>query len=107
MTMYFGRMRKVLDHLNDVVDKCTSFKIGKTSDVDERFNAPDYRDKYSHIKVLFSSKSKVLVGYMESVLIDECLLSVPNKCDNEKGGAESLNDQMPNSQEYYVYVVWR
>lgn len=105
--MYFGRMGKVCNHLNDVVNKCTSFKIGKTSNVEERFNAPDYRDKYSHIEVLFTSGSKELVSYMESELIDKWLLAVPDKCDNEKGGEESFNDQMPDSQEYYVYVVWR
>ena len=41
---------------------------------------------------------------MESFFIDASLSSAPDKCDNEKDGAESFNDQMPDSNKFYVYV---
>ncbi len=107
MVMYFSRFDRMIGHLNDIVNQCTSFKIGKTSNPEARHNSPDYRDKYPNIEVLYTSKSKELVSYVEAILIDECLSSVADRCDNEKDGEESLRDTMGASCEYYVYVVWR
>lgn len=107
MIMYFSRLGRMISHLNDIVNQCTSFKIGKTSNPEARHNSPDYKYMYPNIEVLYTSKSKELVSYVEAILIDECLSSVADKCDNEKDGGESLNDTMADSREYYVYVVWR
>lgn len=105
--MYFSRFDRIISRLNDIVNLCTSFKIGKTSNPEARHNSPDYKDKYPNFEVLYTSKSKELVSYVEAILIDECLSSVADRCDNEKNGEESLSDTMSGSREYYVYVVWR
>lgn len=92
--------------LNQVVDKCRSFKIGKTSlDLEDRRNEPDYIDTYSNIASLYKSGNKILVSVAESQLIDS-FIDHP-KCDNTKDGDESLNDSMGDGDVYQVYIVWR
>ena len=49
--MSFDIFKDISDILTDIAKKCISFKIGKTSNVEKRFQAPDYQDKYSHIEV--------------------------------------------------------
>lgn len=102
----FNALRSAMDILNDILPNCKSFKIGKTHDLAQRKSEDDYREKYDHITELYSSTSKILVGYVEALFIDACLEELPTMCDNEKGGYESLNDQMTDSDTYYVYVVW-
>ena len=109
-TMILPRFRKINDAIEKIYDicaKCKSFKIGKTHDVDERHNQPDYKEKYPNVEILYSSKSKELVSYMESIFIDACLEDVPDLCDNTKNGELSINDTMADSEVYYVYIVWR
>lgn len=33
--MYFSRFDRMIGHLNDIVNQCTSFKIGKTSNPED------------------------------------------------------------------------
>ena len=42
---------------------------------------------------------------MEAYLIDE--FEYLDKCQNKKDGLHSINDDMADSDTYYVYVVWK
>ena len=42
---------------------------------------------------------------MEAYLIDE--FDYLDKCQNKKDGDHSINDDMADSDTYYVYVVWK
>lgn len=92
--------------LQQIVDQCKSFKIGKTSmELEDRRNEPDYIDTYPYIDSLYKSKSEILASVAESELIDACI-NHP-KCDNKKYGEQSLNDHMGDGGNYQVYIVWR
>ena len=41
--MYFYKFDRMISHLNYIVNQCTSFKIGKTSNPETRHNSPDYK----------------------------------------------------------------
>lgn len=89
-----------------IIKKSTSFKIGKTGlSSEERRNKPDYKDIYPNITPLFTNKNKDLVSLAESEIINN-VINEP-KCDNKKDGDQSLNDNMADSENYMVYVVWR
>ena len=89
-----------------IIKKSTSFKIGKTGlSPEERRNKPDYKDVYPNITSLFSNKNRDLVSLAESEIINN-VINDP-KCDNKKDGRKSLNDNMSESDNYCVYVVWR
>ena len=91
---------------NQIIDTCKSFKIGKTSmSLEDRRNEADYRDTYPNITSLYESRNKILTSIAERELINACI-NHP-KCDNEKGGDESLNDHMGDGDSYQVYIVWR
>lgn len=85
--------------------KCKRFKIGKTGMAPaDRRKESDYIKEYSKIVTLYSSKSRRLVSLMEALLID-AFYKHP-KSDNEKGGYESINDQMcRTATRFYVYMV--
>jgi hypothetical protein len=93
--------------IEEVIDKCTSFKIGKTGmTLEERGNSPDYADKYKWIQEVFASKDPNEVSQMEAHLINTYINWAC--CDNEKGGAASIYDHMADdATKYYVYIVWR
>ena len=93
--------------IEEVIDKCTSFKIGKTGmTLEERGNSPDYADKYKWIQEVFASKDPNEVSQMEAHLINHYINY--SKCDNEKNGVSSIHDEMKDGAEkYYVYIVWR
>ena len=93
--------------IEEILPSCRNFKIGKTGEpVEDRWNQPDYRDAYKHKKVVYSSKHRKNVDEMEAYLINKYRHHLSN-CDNEKGGNESINDEMvQNAPKYYVYVVW-
>lgn len=93
--------------INEVIDKCTSFKIGKTGmTLEERGNSSDYASKYKWIQEVFASKDPNEVSQMEAHLINHYINY--SKCDNEKNGVSSIHDEMKDGAEkYYVYIVWR
>ena len=93
--------------IEEVIDKCTSFKIGKTGmTLEERGNSPDYADKYKWIQEVFASNDPGEVSQMEAYLINTYI--VYDRCDNEKNGAASIYDKMADdATKYYVYIVWR
>ena len=93
--------------INEVIDKCTSFKIGKTGmTLEERGNSSDYASKYKWIQEVFASKDPTEVSQMEAHLINHYINY--SKCDNEKNGVSSIHDEMKDGAEkYYVYIVWR
>ena len=93
--------------IEEVIDKCTSFKIGKTGmTLEERGNSPDYANKYRWIQEVFASKDPNEVSQMEAHLINTYINRV--RCDNEKDGAASIYDHMSDdATKYYVYIVWR
>ena len=93
--------------IEEVIDKCTSFKIGKTGmTLEERGNSPDYANKYRWIQEVFASKDPNEVSQMEAHLINTYINWAC--CDNEKDGAASIYDHMADdATKYYVYIVWR
>ena len=93
--------------IEEVIDKCTSFKIGKTGmTLEERRNSPDYADKYRWIQEVFVSKDPNEVSQMEAYLIKTYIKW--SCCDNEKDGVSSIHDEMKDgADKYYVYIVWR
>ena len=93
--------------IEEVIDKCTSFKIGKTGmTLEERGNSPDYADKYKWIEPLYESSNPDDISQMEAHLINNYINY--SKCDNEKNGVSSIHDEMKDGAEkYYVYIVWR
>ena len=93
--------------IEEVIDKCTSFKIGKTGmTLEERGNSPDYANKYRWIQEVFASKDPNEVSQMETHLINTYINWA--RCDNEKDGAASIYDHMSDdATKYYVYIVWR
>ena len=93
--------------IEEVIDQCTSFNIGKTGmTLEERGNLPDYANKYRWIQEVFASKDPNEVSQMEAHLINHYINY--SKCDNEKNGVSSIHDEMKDGAEkYYVYIVWR
>ena len=93
--------------IEEVIDKCTSFKIGKTGmTLEERGNSSDYASKYKWIQEVFASKDPTEVSQMEAHLINTYINWAC--CDNEKDGAASIYDHMSDdATKYYVYIVWR
>ena len=93
--------------IEEVIDKCTSFKIGKTGmTLKERGNSPDYANKYRWIQEVFASKDPSEVSQMEAHLINTYINWA--RCDNEKDGAASIYDHMADdATKYYVYIVWK
>ena len=92
-----------------IIDSCTSFKIGKTgmNPFEQRLSGPDYSQDYefTHIEDLFQSEDKERVSKMEASLINS-YIDHP-KCENKKGGDDSLNDTMTDSDIYTTYIVWK
>lgn len=93
--------------IEEVIDKCTSFKIGKTGmTLEERGNSSDYASKYKWIQEVFASKDPTEVSQMEAHLINNYINY--SKCDNEKNGVSSIHDEMKDgADKYYVYIVWK
>ena len=93
--------------IEEVIDKCTSFKIGKTGmTLEKRGNSPDYADKYKWIEPLYESSNPNDVSQIEAHLINTYINWA--RCDNEKDGAASIYDHMSDgATKYYVYIVWR
>lgn len=93
--------------IEEVIDKCTSFKIGKTGmTLEERGNSSDYASKYKWIQEVFASKDPTEVSQMEAHLINTYINWAC--CDNEKDGAASIYDHMADdATKYYVYIVWK
>jgi hypothetical protein len=90
-----------------VIDKCTSFKIGKTGmTLEERGNSSDYADKYKWIEPLYENSNPDEVSKMEAYLINYYIHWT--RCDNEKDGVSSIHDEMKEgADKYYVYIVWK
>ena len=89
-----------------LVPQCKKFKIGKTGEkLEDRKNQPDYKDEYDHIDEVYQTSSKDEASAMEAYLIDE--FEHLEKSQNKKDGDHSLNDEMADSDTYYVYVVWK
>ena len=97
--------REVIDVIDTIAARCSHFKVGKTGEsIQDRGNQPDYQD-YDYIQSLFSNSSKSLVSELESLFINKFKKYRNN--DNDKDGAQSINDQMKDSGEYHLYVVWK
>ena len=93
--------------IEEVIDKCTSFKIGKTGmTLEERGNSSDYASKYKWIEPLYESSNPNDVSRIEAHLINTYINWAC--CDNEKDGVSSIHDEMKDGAEkYYVYIVWK
>lgn len=103
----FCECRRVEGKVNNILAKCSSFKIGKTGmSLLDRKNEPDYANVYENIQFVYNSSDAKQVSDMETYLIDKYITSP--KCDNLKDGNTSNSDSMTDDTEmYYVYVVWR
>lgn len=99
-------VRYIVSKINSLEIRWSHFKIGKTGNtVEERSVEPDYINDYDGIIELYISSSKQLVSDMEAALIDS--FKNDPKCDNGKGGKQSLNDKMADSNKYLVYLVFK
>lgn len=103
----FGQdVKRIASRIESVKDELSHFKIGKTGNtVDERSAQSDYCNKYDGIVELYVTSSKTLVSRMEASLI-EYFKSDP-ECDNDKGGSQSLNDEVADSARFVVYMVFK
>lgn len=92
-----------------IAERCTHFKIGKTGQsLEDRFSAKEYQDNYDHIEELDSSDDEKEISDIEGKCIDRAMKLFPNKCDNKKGGEDSLEDQMKDdASTYRVYIVYK
>lgn len=95
--------------IKNVLEKCKSFKIGKTgmNPYTKRLEEPDYsqESEYTNIDSLYQSDVSEDVSDMESTMIDEFITNP--KCENEKDGDSSFNDNMADSEIYTTYIVWK
>lgn len=107
--MDFLDLRKMIakDRVNEIIPKCSIFKIGKTGEaLLDRLHQPDYNDIYTHIKSVYTSTDAEKVSDVETYLIDKYIASP--KCTNKKDGDASNNDTMADDAVMYqVYVVWK
>ena len=85
--------------ISPIVSKCSSFKIGETS------QHPDDRlaqhSGFDYIEAITYSKYKRDIDYYEAAMIAE-FINHP-KCMNKKAGSAS---RMPTTDYYYLYVVY-
>lgn len=104
--MFKEDVRTIVSKIKSAETYWSHFKIGKTGNtVEERSVEPDYINDYDGIIELYISSSKQLVSDMEAALIDS--FKNDPKCDNGKGGKQSLNDKMADSDKYVVYLVFK
>lgn len=107
MAASFKQLRQNVawSRVREIAVQSSSFKIGKTGeDLNTRFNQEDYRDKYAHIKSVFSSKNSEFVDETEVSLIRKAKMFA--NCQNKKE-TSSLHDSMAeNADMYHVYIVW-
>lgn len=88
--------------IGSLANRVESFKIGKTGKTkEERFSEPDYDGVYDDIEVVYTSQDADFVSKMEADLIEE--FQGNPKCDNIR---TTDKDEMSESKEYSVYVVW-
>ncbi len=104
--MFESDVMRITASITQAEREWTHFKIGKAGETkDERYQQEDYRKNYDGICEVYASSSKTLVDRMEAALINY-FLDEP-KCDNKKGGEQSVNDDMKDSHRYIVYVVYK
>ena len=101
--------RAVFDTAKERLLKLTtaaqSFKIGETGGtLKDRLAQPDYRDTYTNIKSLYSSKNKQLINQLEALIIKHCMRFYEKKCDNKS--PHSHNDMTDVNGKYHVYFVY-
>lgn len=100
--LYQRNLGNAIENIKSLAAKVKNFKIGKTGEtLDERHGEPDYNGVYDEIDEVYSSKDPELVSRMEADLIEE-FKDHPN-CDNTR---TTDKDEMAESDEYSVYVVW-
>lgn len=94
---------EVIQKIKDVVDKYTSFKIGKTGQKpSDRFDT-EYQDDYDKIIPICSSSNKEIIDQCEEDLItyfqnDD---NYVDKCDNDAIGQGGMGQ----SEKYRIYIV--
>lgn len=104
--LFLKDVKTIASIIETVEDKLSHFKIGKTGNtVDKRSAQSDYCDEYDGIAELYVSSSKTLVSRMEAALIE--YFKLDPKCDNDKGGSQSLNDEVADSKRFVVYMVFK
>ena len=104
---YQQQMSFAIINIYYLIEKGYLFKIGKThKTAAERLKDSDYqRENYTSCYGLFYSPSKYIISVAEAHLIDYL---IGNKnCMNRKGGPQSLNDELGDSNEYCVYVAFK
>lgn len=101
-----GQVRVAKRMVSVLTRNAKSYKIGKTGmSPTERLNQEDYVNEYTNIAPIVKDSSPEVISAVESYLIDYFIRD--SKCDNEKSGVRSENDQMKESDSYCVYVVWK
>ena len=89
--------------INSLAVRVENFKIGKTGmTIEDRFAEPDYDGVYDDIDTVFTSDDPDEVSRMEADLIEE--FKGHANCDNIR---TTEKDEMTESDEYSVYVVWK
>ena len=100
-----NRDRIVQLRLNEVINKSSSFKIGTTTLRVLKKNNIDEPERFAHITELCTFRSKVMAQYIESVLVDACIVAQYESFVNTQNSLSGIN--LPDeSREYKVYVVW-
>lgn len=101
----FQTDKEIEDYINDIAKDCKHFKVGKTGEtVQDRGNQPDYQE-YDNIQSLFASSSSEFISTLEMKYINR--FKDHPKNDNDKDGRQSLFDNMADSEEYHLYIVWK
>ena len=83
--------------VSDLRRGCNRWKIGITSNPEERFKRPEYRDTYDRMIVMYQTKKLEKARELERKLIGDFKGDSDNKIDG--GGGR------PAGPPYYVYVV--
>lgn len=101
--IYQRHLENAIADIITLADKVECFKIGKTGmAIEDRFAEPDYNGVYDDIDEVYSSTDSEKVSQMEADLIEE--FKDYFNCDNKR---TTDKDEMADSDEYHVYVVWK
>lgn len=102
MSDYLSLCKVKIDFKLGARNPGSHFKIGKTSNYEERMRQNDYVH-YTQKKCIFRSEYKELIDHLEIDLINHYKNEsrYSDYCDNEQVGGGEMQD----SEEYYIYLV--
>lgn len=99
-----GLKTKISRNINKIIVHHEDFKIGKTGDSYIRSDYKDYRRDYTHMYVLYKSKSANNVSLLEEYYIEKYMRSHPEKNKNKRVKAPGKR-MYTYDGFYYLYMV--